>query len=201
MKRSGYTLFELMLVMAIMLIVAALATPIIFESMYGGTKVTTAADVVRARWNDCQAHAVDEGQPYRFAVIPNTGKFKIEPWPQAYADQAAAVQGGSGQGGGSGMPSDPGAGSSDRPKGITIEDKLPQGVRFGTKDAPVDPHGDEASGGDYVTVAVFMPDGVALDDVEITFGGAGVATVTIRLEAASGNSYVVQPNNQKEEGR
>jgi len=190
MMRRGYTLFELVLVMAIMLILAALVAPMIFDAMYTGAKVNAAADVVRTRWLECQTHAVEEQQPYRFAVIPNTGKFKIEPWPQANG----------GDQGGSGMPSDPGSSDSSK-KGVTIEDRLPQGIRFGTKDAPVNIHGDESENGDYVTVAIFMIDGLAQDDVEISFGGPGVATVTIRLEAASGTSHVVQSNNQKEEGR
>lgn len=186
-RRNAYTLFELMLVMAIILILAALISPLIFQRMQDDSKVGIAGDMVRARWNDCRTQAIDTSTPYRFAVIPNTGKFKIEPWTQ-------------GASGDSGQPnSGSGSGSSDNQPGlIIIEDKLPEGVRFGLKDTPISHDAEEPQGGDWVTVAIFLPDGTAQDDVEITFGGKGMAPLTIQLRALTGTSMVVR---QPEEGR
>src|SRR5580692_175694 len=78
--RRGYTLFEMILVVTVMLIVAGMATPLVFQGLFSSTKVSGAADMVRARWADCRHQAIEHGRPYRFAVIPNTGKFKIEPY-------------------------------------------------------------------------------------------------------------------------
>jgi prepilin-type N-terminal cleavage/methylation domain-containing protein len=181
--RLGFTLFEITLVMAIILIVGALASPLIFQHMHSDAKVGAAADLMQARWNDCRTQAIEDGQPYVFSVIPNTGKFKIEPYAQAN-------MGGS----------QPASGNASGPaKGLVIEDQLPAGIRFGTKDSPINPDSDEPIGGDYVPVAVFMPDGLAQDDVEITFGGKGATTITVRLNSQTGVATIVRP--QAEEGR
>jgi prepilin-type N-terminal cleavage/methylation domain-containing protein len=182
-RRRGYTLFEISLVMAIILIVGAIASPMIFEHMHTDTKVNAAADLVQARWTDCRTRAIEEGQPYLFSVIPNTGKFKIEPYSQANMDGSQPAS----------------ANDSGSAKALVIEDKLPAGIRFGTKDVPVNADSDEPEGGDYVPVAVFTPDGLAQDDVEITFGGKGTATITVRLNCQTGVSTIVRP--QAEEGR
>src|SRR5262249_30662761 len=149
--RRGYTLFELMLVMALLVIISALAVPLIFEGLYGDTKVTTASDVVRARWADCRAQAVEEGRPYVFSVVPTPAKFTVAPC-------RGTPQGGS--------PLNP---AGDAPNGkpvLVIEDPFPKGVRFGAGDTPVNAEADEPTGGDYVPVAIFLPDGTAQDDVE-----------------------------------
>src|SRR4051812_47714830 len=105
--------------MAIMLIVAALASPMIFQSLHGTTKVNAAADLVRARWADCRAQAIEEGRPYRFSIIPNSGRFRIEP------HQAGGAVGNF-------LNPDAAPGSGDGNQGLIIADSLPEGVRFGT---------------------------------------------------------------------
>jgi prepilin-type N-terminal cleavage/methylation domain-containing protein len=206
--RRGYTLFEVVLVMAIILIIAAMASPLVFESLYGSTKVSAAADMVRARWADCRHQAVEHGRPYRFAVVPNTGKFKIEPYDPALHQLVPDSGGPSGTVAPDGTRTGPG-GAMTNPNaqdtvtpfmdsntpvhdgtakmGIIIEDRLPSGVRFGTKDTPANPDSAEADG-DYVTIAVFMPDGTALDDVEIVFGARGSASVTLKLRGLTGTA-------------
>jgi prepilin-type N-terminal cleavage/methylation domain-containing protein len=186
LRRNGFTLFELMLVMAIIIIVGAIASPLLFQSMYEDAKVMAAADMVRARWADCRTHAIDEGRPYCFWVIPNTGKFKIEPYnPDTQSN----------------TPGDPMAasGSADSPDGYCIEDRLPAGIRFGTADTPVNIDGDEPDGGTYVPVAIFQFDGTAQDDVEITFGGKGTGTIKLQLRALTGTATTIRPS--AEDGR
>jgi prepilin-type N-terminal cleavage/methylation domain-containing protein len=217
-RRRGYTLFEVILVMAIMVIVASLASTVMFESMYGTVRVTAAADMVRARWSDARHQAVEHGRPYRFAVIPNSGKFKIEPYdPTIHQPVPGNTAGPNGPYGTAGTTTTAPDGSPTGPNGtvtnpnvqntvtpfldgntppvdttsaktgIIIEKTLPEGVRFGTKDSPVNPDSQE-SAGDYVTIAVFMPDGTAQDDVEIVFAAKGAPSVTLRLRGLTGTS-------------
>jgi prepilin-type N-terminal cleavage/methylation domain-containing protein len=183
--RRGYTLFELMLVMAIILIVSALASPLLLEGIYAETKITSAADLVRARWTDCRTLAIEEGRPYCFWVVPNTGKFKVEPYNLATNDNSDV---------------DPmsTSGSSDLPKGFTKEDRLPSGIRFSTTDSPANADGDESDGSDYVPIAIFLPDGTAQADVEISFVGQGGNILKIKLRALTGTSITVRA--QDEEG-
>lgn len=92
-RRSAYTLFEMVLVTAVVGITAALVSPAI-ETMYADTKLTSAADAVRARWADARARAVEEGRAYRFEMTPGTGKFRVLPdEDQADSDQALKIEG------------------------------------------------------------------------------------------------------------
>lgn len=183
-RRGAYTLFELIVVMAVMVIVAGMAMPLALKNRHEDVKVTAACDVVRARWADCHARAQEEGRAYRFSVIPNSGKFKIEPAQPSSLLGPGMINGGNLEQGGNQSSSS----SSDSNPGFTMEDSLPTGVRFGTKDQPAAAGGSENDGGDYVLVAVFMPDGTALEDVEVHFGAKGTPGITLRLEASTGAS-------------
>jgi type II secretory pathway pseudopilin PulG len=188
--RVAYTLFELIIVMALALIVAGMAMPLALQNRHEDVKVSSACDVVRAQWADCRARAQEESRPYKFSVIPNTGKFKVEPaqghsllGPAMVAGPVADLQG-------TGQSSSSHSSSGDSNGGFSMEDALPKGVRFGTKEQPAQAGGSEAEGGEYVLVAVFMPDGTALEDVEVHFGARGCPGITLRLEASTGASSV-----------
>jgi hypothetical protein len=161
---------------------------------------------------------VQHGRPYRFAVVPNSGKFRIEPYdPTIHAPVPGSNSGPNGPSGTTGTTTTAPDGSPTGPNGtvtnpnvqntvtpfidgntpaidgdstktgIVIEETLPSGVRFGTKDSPVNPDSNE-SDGDYITIAVFLPNGSALDDVEIVFAAKGASSVTLRLRGLTGTS-------------
>src|SRR5207302_656192 len=113
MARTGYTLLELVLVMALILIAASLTVPVI-DSMMADTRVKAARDLVRARWADIRCQAMKEGRPYMFSVKDSTGKFKIEPED-------------------SNAPSD----SGQEP--LILEGELPEGVVFALDKSAVAP--------------------------------------------------------------
>jgi len=171
--RRGYTLFELMLVLAIMLVVGALAVPLIFDSIHQETKVEASVDMVRARWADCRTQAIEESRAYCFAVVPNSGRFKIGPL-DPFTGTVVDFE------------------SAEPNSGYFVDGKLPDGVRFGTKDTPADGGGDESSSNEYVVIAVFLPDGTAQDDVEITFGALNSATASLRLRAMTGTAVSIR---------
>jgi prepilin-type N-terminal cleavage/methylation domain-containing protein len=174
-QRSAYTLFEIMIVMALILILTAITMPIALQKTHEDVKVTAAADVVRARWADCKAQAVEENRPYVFSIVPNSSKYRVEPY------RASSLVG-TGLVAGSGLDTTDTGSNTSETTGYLIEDSLPSGVRFGTKEHPVNPDGEEADGS-YVRIAVFLPEGGALDDVEIQFAVKGSKTVTLRLRS------------------
>ena len=84
-RRSGASLLEVVVVLAIMVIISALAIPSI-QAMYGSYKLNGAVDSVRAAWADARSRAIDEGRPYRFSVEPNGTHYRVAPddpdyWP------------------------------------------------------------------------------------------------------------------------
>jgi len=166
MRREGFTLLELMLVMALIAVAAGIAVPVV-DSMMHPNQVKASIDAVRANWEQARSRAMEEGRPYRFSVQENGGAFRIEP------DD----------------------GDINNEKGFTIDGELPETCLFvdggsGMIDASVK----ATSGGAYKTVAVFLPDGTARDDADLSFGRPGMARVTLRLRALTG--HVSQPKEK-----
>jgi prepilin-type N-terminal cleavage/methylation domain-containing protein len=179
--RSGYTLIELMLVLALLVVVTSLAFPLI-EPMLSENRVTAARDMVRARWAEMRGRAMAEGRAYRFAVTENTGHFRVAPDDEAYW---------------SGKSDDQDV--DDKP--LIVEGELPEGVLFtssetafaGTTSAP-------APGADWdMVVAVYLSDGTARDDAQIYFGKAGQRVLGLRLRGLTGAVSAMEPSSSAQE--
>jgi prepilin-type N-terminal cleavage/methylation domain-containing protein len=170
--RAGYTLLEVVLVLAIIVIMAALAYPSV-EGMYSGVRQRAAVDGVRGALMQARAHAMDETQPYRFGVAPGQGNYRVAPDSPGY------------WGGGAGPPADP----SNPP--FILEEALPKGIRFTLNGAGggADP-GSNSPGstepGAWAQVVTFLPDGTATDDVQIAVQAAGTRPLVLRLRAMTG---------------
>jgi type II secretory pathway pseudopilin PulG len=175
--RSAYTLLELILVLALLVVIAALVLPSA-ESMYAQFRLTQGSDSVRAAWASARAYAIDEGRPYRFAIIPNQGNYRVAP------DSSEFWSG------------------SDQPRNSTdsatpplvVSKSLPKGLRFAAPDAPpVAAQGTESSLPPdsinpemWSSRTVFLPDGTASQDVEIVFGNSGTMGLVMKLRALTG---------------
>jgi prepilin-type N-terminal cleavage/methylation domain-containing protein len=176
--RRAYTLFELVLVLVILVVLAAIAYPSL-DGMYASFRMTQAADQIRARWADARSQAMNEGRAYRFAVVPNKGNFRVAP-------DAPDYWGGGGQ---------PAAADPNNPP-LIIDETLPKGVRFCTPDswqsAGSDAAGDSSlpSGtvdpGSWSNAVTFLPDGTAKEDVEIVFTARGARPMVLKLRALTG---------------
>lgn len=182
--RTAYTLLELMLVLAILVIISAIAYPSA-EAMFAHVRLSQGADAVRGAWAQARAHAIDEGRPYRFAIVPNQGNFRVAP-------DSPDFWGSSGQGQAS--PGDP----STPP--FNLSKALPKGLRFSAPDAPA-PAGvqgesslpeDSVSPDMWSSRTVFLPDGTASQDVEIVFGAPGTMGLVMKLRALTGAVTVRQ---------
>jgi hypothetical protein len=177
--RQAYTLFELVLVLALIIVLTGIVYPSL-DAMYGDYRVTQAADMIRAAWANARAQALDQGRAYRFAILPGMGNFRIAP-------DSAEFWGGQGE------AFDP-LEATDLP--YLVEETLPRGVRFATV-ATVQ-SGELATGGEsfmppgtldpsaWTTTATFLPDGTARDDVEIVFQARRALPVVLRLRALTG---------------
>jgi prepilin-type N-terminal cleavage/methylation domain-containing protein len=174
-RRRGYTLLEVVLTMAIMVMLAALGYPTL-DSMYTGVKVEAASDAVRAAWAEAQAHAVNEGRAYRFAVVPGKGNYRVAPDSSDYWK------------GNTPTPDDP----DNAP--IVLENSLPKGIVFTTDGGPLPSDGgndtalpnDGVGAGQWSTTAVFLPDGTAQDDADITLRLHDARPITVHLRALTG---------------
>jgi Tfp pilus assembly protein FimT len=178
-RRPSYTLLELLLVCAVLVIVSALTVPSI-DSMYGYYKMNAAVDSVKAAMVQARSAAIADGQPYRFCVVPGHGNYRVAPDANDYWS-----------GGGQPTPPDP-----NNPPTV-VEDVLPTGVNFAMGQNGSAPASAPANGGSsapvgqvdpgsWSAVTVFLPDGTARDDVEIVFQVKGARTTAVQLRALTG---------------
>jgi prepilin-type N-terminal cleavage/methylation domain-containing protein len=188
--RRGYTLFEVVLVMAVLVIVSAFAYPSL-KSLFGYHKVNAAVDTVRGAWAMARARAIEEGRPYRFSVEPGGSHFRVAPDQEDYWKGSAPE-------------------NDTQGKGFVLEHALPAGVQFslganGNSNGPEAPASAPPSGGadsngtgedktkasgNWTTGAVFLPNGTARDDVKITFQVRGVRPKTLQLRGLTGTVSV-----------
>jgi prepilin-type N-terminal cleavage/methylation domain-containing protein len=146
-RRSGFTLLELLLVLAVLILVAALSLPSL-EAWYQGHRLQQGLDQVREHWIKGRTQAMEEGRPYRFGYTLNGGVYRLAPdyvenWPEFEGVAAGPLESAVGQ-----------------PEGLIVEDQLPQGVVFYDWEGsqPGLGQGNSAWSRDSI---VFWPDGTA----------------------------------------
>src|SRR5262245_58206835 len=167
-RRTAYTLLEVLLVLAIIVVVTTLSMPTVLN-MFDGLRLKAASDSVRTAWANARSWSIDEARPYRFAIIPGKGNFRVAP------DTAEFWNGQSGEG----------------MNGMVMESSLPRGIRFTGADGgdPGDGNtiADTSGGGaEWTHVVTFLPDGTAAEDVTVEFQyGSGRPTV-LRLRGLTG---------------
>src|SRR5262252_3738325 len=83
MNRRAFTLLEMILVLTIVVILLSLAYPS-FTSMQRQYRLEGAADAAKAGMASARAQAIEEGRPYRFAIVPGKGNFRVAPDSPAY---------------------------------------------------------------------------------------------------------------------
>lgn len=187
MSRRAFTILEIVLVMAIMVIIAALTYPSL-SVMYNQYKVTASCDTVHAAMVTARGQSIEEGVPYRFAFLPGKGNYRVAPdLPSYWADGTGPDQG------------------SNRRKELILEGTLPNGIAFPENEAPVisDDDAETALEVDQVQVAqwkgiaVFLPDGTARpfenvtgDRILIPLGAKGSDTFVVRLRCLTGTVAV-----------
>ncbi|HEV8060324.1 MAG TPA: prepilin-type N-terminal cleavage/methylation domain-containing protein [Gemmataceae bacterium] len=180
--RPGFTLFELMLVCAVIAVLGAMVYPSI-DGMYATYRVGACADEVRAAWALARSHAMDESRPYRFSIKPNTGDYRVAPDASPYWMGSDEPQ------------------SDDDPMNPPLikQESLPSPIVFRWDNpgaqAPTDPTdvGDTSTvgrvDGSWTTLAVFLPDGSAgsaQNDVNVKLDTTGAKPTIIKLRALTG---------------
>jgi prepilin-type N-terminal cleavage/methylation domain-containing protein len=162
-RRRGLTLIEVMLVMVMLIILAVVAYPSL-SAMYGDVKVKAAADQVRASWTEARARAIEDGRPYRFAVKPGGGDFRVAPDAAEFWD---------GSGGGN-------SANENYPAPHIDEGTLTGSITFSVPD-------NLPTSGEWTTVAIFNADGSCQSDVEISLKEDDDSTpIVIRARAMTG---------------
>lgn len=88
--RRGYTLFEILLVMAILVAVGAVAAPI-FRQSFEIERLRKGADTLRTAWAKARVQAMTTGQTHVFQFEYATNQFMVGPWDTGAEQADAAV--------------------------------------------------------------------------------------------------------------
>jgi prepilin-type N-terminal cleavage/methylation domain-containing protein len=163
-SRSGFTILELLLVLAILVMLAAMAFPAI-ETMYDDMKVQAAADHLRGRLAQARSRAIDDGRAYRIGVHPDTGDYRLAPdSPEFWGDGSAPTQ----------------SNDDTYPAPLIDQGTLPGEIVFRfAGNAP-------ASSGGWSTLVSFLATGSAADDCSILLDREGARSIQINVRALTG---------------
>jgi type II secretory pathway pseudopilin PulG len=138
--RRGYTLFEVMVILAVLIILGAVLSQT-FDGMHSNTRQKAAADTIRARISDARAKAMEQGTWYRLAVHADGTRIRLAPDGPDFASLT---------------PDDPPAFDSR-----VTEDKLDPA----TAELQPDPdHTHEPDSGGWITIATVGPYGICKED-------------------------------------
>ena len=88
-RRAGFTLFELLLVLAIIVIFLAIATPLIRKA-FDTQRLKKSAERVRVECARTRVKAMRTGRIYAFRCVPETGQFFVEPI-ESYDDTVSSA--------------------------------------------------------------------------------------------------------------
>ena len=171
-RRRAFTILEVLLVMAIIIIIMAVAYPSM-EAWWGDSRVQAAADEVRGAWAEARARSIDAGIPYRFAVKPNQEQYRIAPDLAEHWEGIAESE-------------------QDSDDGKIMVGSLPRNIFF-----RLDSEAMETAGG-WRTVATFLPDGTCKDDARIVLRADGCQPLVVSVRSLTGITRV-QPQKQVEE--
>ena len=166
--RPAYTLLEVMCVVAVLVMISAIGTPVM-QTMLGSARISAAGDMVRARLADTRSKALDNGRAWRLGFLPGTGVFQLAPDDSQEWDGAAQ---------------DP-VRQDD-----LIRDELPPDVIFALNASDISGAGAAgaagAAGGKWEMIAVYQWDGSALADTTTYFGKAGIMPMRINVRSLTG---------------
>ena len=166
--RRGFTLLEILLVLAILVLLSSLALPSL-SRLQDDSKLDNSADAVRSAWTEARSHAVEESQAYRFAITADSGKFRIAPDRDEYwtGDSPAA---------------------DDKNPAFVSEDTLPAGITF---TVAADSPGLTPDDSGWTRVATFLTDGTCREtSIEIRFSMNQMPPRVVRMRGMTGTVTV-----------
>ena len=93
-QRPGFTLMEILLVVALLVAISAIALPAL-EGPMENHRLRVSGDIVRVEWSHARIKAMETGRTYVFKYQPELQNFKIEPWhlEDDYLESSHVVQG------------------------------------------------------------------------------------------------------------
>ena len=171
-RRRGYTLFELIAVMAVLVILAVIILPSV-SAFRGDTRQRAAADVIRTELKIARARAKEEGRPYRVAISQDGTRIRRAPEADDFASVSAF---------------DHAAGSA---AAVDYPFEYAKAQVVAEQDATP-----PTSGDGWVTIATALPDGTCREvSVLVSLTEDDRGPIYLRIRGLTGSSRIVPAPN------
>lgn len=192
--RRAYTLLELLLVLAILVIAAAAVAPSL-RGVIRNASLKSAADTVRAELTKAHVRAMKTGRTQVFQYELDGGKYKVEPW----VGDDEALESPTGEASGAAAPVAGDVGNLN-------EKSLPEGIKFVQGDSALEMRSQRieeelsamgGAGASWSRPILFYRDGSA-SDAYIVVGNDREAGIRIDLRGMTGAVKVGQISDLKQ---
>lgn len=175
LRRPGFTVLELMVVLAVVLILGAILVPAL-SGFWSNNRTKAGVDIVTARLADARGAAISQGRAYRVCVSPDGRRVRVCPDESESTEQ---------------LSTDPTAAA------VWEENTLPATVTL--TPMSVGTSAPSAGTDGWVTLVVFSPDGTCPEDAafRVSEEDASVVPMTIRVRGLTG-VWTVNPSTADE---
>ena len=179
-QRAGFTLMEILLVMAIIVFVGALAIPTVLQTI-SRQSLDKGADRVRVAMGQARVRSIREGEIYAVFFLEGGAWFNVAPFTQAKLQSSLSTQ------------RQRLADSRTQPD--FEDDLLPKGITFAAGVVPIDARAAESlaenTSGNSIRPILFYPDGTS-QDAQIVLQNDRGSFAEIQLRGLTGLSIVVR---------
>lgn len=191
--RRAFTLLELLLVLAILVVLIGMGTPAVYNSLQGH-RLTISAEQVQTEFMRARVEAMESGRIRMFRFQQETGNFAVAPFVRS-SDELENNLAGTSQGIGVSSV------VLDSVETETINGMLEEGVVFAGDNIEADIRSytlEQEQGGDmdisgWSRPILFYPDGTASDATVFLRGNGGTVT-SIKLRGLTGIARIQDPD-------
>lgn len=191
--RRAFTLLELLLVLAILVVLVGMGTPAVYNSLQGH-RLTVSAEQVQTTFMQARVEAMESGRIRMFRFQQETGNFAVAPFVRS-SDELENNLAGTSQGLGVSSV------VVESVEAETINGMLEEGIVFAGDNVEADIRSytlEQEQGGDidisgWSRPILFYPDGTA-SDATVFLRGQGGTITSVKLRGLTGIARIQDPD-------
>ena len=189
-SRPAPTLFEVLLVLALLVVIGAVATPLLTGSL-ARARLENSGELVRVAWARARLAAMQAGEPYVFRYEPKGSRYQIVLLSAITAEDAEDVN--------TLPPEDEADAEYAEADMLRLsKSRLPQEIVFASGDVSAVPQlaGAAATAGGWSQPIMFYPDGTT-SDAAVLIADASDETMRVTLRGLTGISRASEVGSEE----